>query len=42
MGLGPSQFEDYLKIKAKMPNVMLFGGESFTSRAQGGGRCQTG
>ena len=34
MDLGPSQFEDYLKIKEKMPNVMLFGGEGFTSLAQ--------
>lgn len=26
---GPMQFEDYRKIKAAMPNVMLWGGESF-------------
>ena len=28
---GPSQFEDYLKIKAAMPNVMLWGGERLGS-----------
>jgi L-alanine-DL-glutamate epimerase-like enolase superfamily enzyme len=28
---GPAQFEDYLKIKAAMPNVMLWGGERFGS-----------
>ncbi|AWT60937.1 MAG: D-galactarolactone cycloisomerase [Candidatus Moanabacter tarae] len=26
---GPEQFDDYLKIKALMPGVMLWGGESF-------------
>jgi L-alanine-DL-glutamate epimerase-like enolase superfamily enzyme len=29
---GPGQFEDYLKIKSTMPNVMLFGGEQFRDR----------
>jgi L-alanine-DL-glutamate epimerase-like enolase superfamily enzyme len=28
---GPAQFEDYLRIKARMPNVMLWGGERFRS-----------
>ena len=31
---GPAQFEDYLKIKELMPNVMLWGGESFRSLGQ--------
>lgn len=31
---GPAQFEDYLKIKAAMPDVMLWGGESFRSLAE--------
>ena len=31
---GPEQFEDYLKIKAVMPNVMLWGGERFGSLAE--------
>ncbi len=34
MDLGPSQFDDYRKIKAQMPNVMLWGGESFRNLAQ--------
>ncbi len=29
MDIGPSQFEDYLKLKERMPNVMLFGGENY-------------
>jgi L-alanine-DL-glutamate epimerase-like enolase superfamily enzyme len=29
---GPAQFDDYLKIKAMMPNVMLWGGENFRNR----------
>ncbi|MCC6860239.1 MAG: mandelate racemase/muconate lactonizing enzyme family protein [Bryobacterales bacterium] len=29
MDLGPAQFDDYLKLKAAMPNVMLWGGEGF-------------
>lgn len=28
---GPAQFEDYLRIKARMPKVMLWGGERFRS-----------
>jgi L-alanine-DL-glutamate epimerase-like enolase superfamily enzyme len=28
MDLGPAQFDDYLRIKAAMPNVMLVGGEN--------------
>ena len=28
---GPTQFEDYLRIKARMPRVMLWGGERFRS-----------
>jgi len=28
---GPAQFEDYLKLKAAMPDVMLWGGERFRS-----------
>ena len=28
---GPAQFEDYLRIKELMPNVMLWGGERFQS-----------
>ncbi len=28
---GPAQFEDYLRIKERMPNVMLWGGERFRS-----------
>lgn len=28
---GPAQFEDYLRIKSRMPNVMLWGGERFRS-----------
>lgn len=31
---GPAEFDDYRKLKAAMPNVMLFGGEQFRSRAQ--------
>ena len=31
---GPAQFEDYLKIKELMPNVMLWGGESLRSLDQ--------
>ncbi|MDH4187997.1 MAG: hypothetical protein OEV08_13470, partial [Nitrospira sp.] len=34
MDLGPAQFEDYLKIKELMPNVMLWGGESFRNLRQ--------
>ena len=34
MDIGETQFEDYLKIKEMMPNVMLWGGESFRSLAQ--------
>lgn len=32
--IGPTQFEDYLKIKEQMPHVMLFGGESFRNLAE--------
>ena len=31
---GPAQFEDYLKLKEMMPNVMLWGGERFRSLEQ--------
>ena len=31
---GPAQFEDYLKIKELMPNVMLWGGERFRNLDQ--------
>ena len=31
---GPAQFEDYLRIKAAMPRVMLWGGERFRSLAE--------
>ncbi len=31
---GPAQFEDYLKIKNAMPNVMLWGGERFGSLSE--------
>jgi L-alanine-DL-glutamate epimerase-like enolase superfamily enzyme len=31
---GPAQFEDYLRIKARMPRVMLWGGERFRSLAE--------
>ncbi len=31
---GPNQFEDYLKIKEKMPRVMLWGGERFRDLAE--------
>lgn len=31
---GPAQFEDYLRIKERMPKVMLWGGERFRSLAQ--------
>jgi len=34
MDLGPAQFEDYLKIKALMPNVMLLGGENLQNLVQ--------
>jgi L-alanine-DL-glutamate epimerase-like enolase superfamily enzyme len=27
--IGPSQFDDYQRLKEKMPNVMLWGGENF-------------
>jgi L-alanine-DL-glutamate epimerase-like enolase superfamily enzyme len=29
MDIGPSQFDDYQKLKEAMPNVMLWGGENF-------------
>lgn len=29
MDIGPSQFDDYRKLKSLMPNVMLWGGEGF-------------
>jgi L-alanine-DL-glutamate epimerase-like enolase superfamily enzyme len=31
---GPAEFDDYLTIKAAMPNVMLFGGEQFRDRVR--------
>lgn len=31
---GPAEFEDYLNLKAAMPNVMLFGGEQFRDRSR--------
>ena len=31
---GPAEFDDYLKLKAAMPNVMLFGGEQFRDRSR--------
>ncbi len=31
---GPRQFDDYLKIKERMPRVMLWGGERFRSYSQ--------
>ena len=31
---GPAQFDDYLQIKARMPKVMLWGGERFRSLAE--------
>ncbi|MCZ6675857.1 MAG: mandelate racemase/muconate lactonizing enzyme family protein [Candidatus Poribacteria bacterium] len=31
---GPAQFEDYLRIKELMPNVMLWGGETFKSLSE--------
>ncbi|MEK7405309.1 MAG: mandelate racemase/muconate lactonizing enzyme family protein [Acidobacteriota bacterium] len=34
MDVGPAQFEDYLKLKELMPNVMLWGGESFRNLQQ--------
>ena len=32
--IGPTQFEDYLELKERMPGVMLWGGESFLSLEQ--------
>ena len=37
MDLGPTQFDDYLAIKERMPNVMLFGGESLRDLVQARG-----
>jgi len=37
MDLGPAQFDDYLKIKERMPNVMLFGGENLRDLTQARG-----
>lgn len=34
MDIGPAQFDDYLSIKARMPRVMLWGGETFRSFEQ--------
>ena len=31
---GPKQFDDYLRLKERMPDVMLWGGESFSSLEQ--------
>jgi L-alanine-DL-glutamate epimerase-like enolase superfamily enzyme len=34
MDIGPRQFEDYLRIKERMPNVMLLGGENMMNLNQ--------
>lgn len=34
MDIGPAQFDDYLRIKARMPRVMLWGGETFRGLEQ--------
>lgn len=34
MDLGEAQFEDYRRLKSRMPGVMLWGGESFRNLAQ--------
>ena len=42
MDVGPGQFEDYLRIKERIPRVMLWGGESFRSLEQARPWIQTG